>query len=185
VVQVAIWWIGAAAPDEDALEAVRAQAERALGVHARLLHSPGRPVDTFDVYRQQHSTERILRWLDIARPRQAHKILGVSDADLFTPVLAFVFGEAQLGGAAAVVSTARLAAPEAVAHGAGPFRARLVKEAIHELGHTFGLIHCAHRTCVMARSANLAQVDAKDDLLCHDCLVRLREANHRGHGDHD
>ncbi len=164
---------------------MRAQAERAFAVHARLLHSHDRPVDTFDVRRQQHSTGRILRWLAAARPRQVHKILGITDADLFTPVLAFVFGEAQLDGAAAVVSTARLSAPEAAAPGAAPYRARLVKEAIHELGHTFGLIHCAHTACVMARSVNLAQVDAKNDLLCHDCRVRLREANRVGHEGHD
>jgi hypothetical protein len=32
----------------------------------------------------------------------------VTDADLFIPALTFVFGEAQVGGLAAVVSTARL-----------------------------------------------------------------------------
>ena len=53
-----------------------------------------------------------------------------------------------------------------------------MKECVHELGHTFGLLHCQPPTCVMARSVNLAQVDAKDPDLCHDCRIRYGELRH-------
>ncbi len=114
------------------------------------------------------------------------RLLGVTDVDLFMPVLTFVFGEAQLGQCAAVVSIARLreaAVPSLVID-------RLTKEAVHEIGHTFGLVHCASPACVMARSPGLAAVDRKTDRLCADCRVRyqaLREqpyvAAHTPHFD--
>ena len=40
-------------------------------------------------------------------------------------------------------------------------RARLAKEAVHELGHTFGLLHCPDHGCVMARSATLSTSTAR------------------------
>ena len=47
---------------------------------------------------------------------------------------------------------------------------------VHELGHTFGLVHCDDGRCVMRRSTNLAGVDTKSAAFCPDCRVRLREA---------
>ena len=41
-------------------------------------------------------------------PRDAAKLLAVTERDLFVPVLTFVFGQAQLGGRVAVISLARL-----------------------------------------------------------------------------
>ena len=79
--------------------------------------------------------------------------LGVTVGDLYVPLLTFVFGEAQVDGSCATVSTARLRkefyglpADEAL------LRERLLKESLHELGHTFGLRHCADWRCVMASS---------------------------------
>ena len=72
----------------------------------------------------------------------------MTDADLFIPVLTFVYGEAQLGGRAAVVSTARLAVEQG-RHDPALVAERIVKECVHELGHTFGLLHCDTPGCVM------------------------------------
>lgn len=99
------------------------------------------------------------------------KLLGVTDVDLYIPVLTFVFGEAQLGRQTAVVSIARLREGGIAAQ----VTARLVKEAVHEIGHTFGLVHCTSPSCVMARSAGLAAVDRKTDRLCADCRIRYQE----------
>ena len=149
-----------------------------------------RPPDTYDAARRQHASRGVLAWLaaQVAGVETANggRLLGVTDVDLFIPVLTFVFGEAQLGQYAAVVSIARLrdAAMPALVTG------RLAKEAVHEVGHTFGLVHCASETCVMARSPGLAAVDRKTDRLCADCRVRyqvLREqpyvAAHTPHSD--
>ncbi len=149
-----------------------------------------RPPDTYDAMRRQHASRGVLAFLASQaaglEPGAGARLLGVTDVDLFIPVLTFVFGEAQLGRYAAVVSIARLqdAAVPALVTG------RLAKEAIHEIGHAFGLVHCASATCVMARSPGLAAVDRKTDRLCADCRVRyqaLREqpyvATHAPHSD--
>ena len=102
----------------------------------------------------------------------AARVLGVTECDLFVPVLTFVFGEAQLDGDCAAVSTARLderfyglPAREEL------LRERLVKEAVHELGHTFGLGHCADWHCVMASSHGVERLDVKGSEFCARCRL--------------
>jgi len=55
----------------------------------------------------------------------------------------------------------------------GFYYTRVVKEAVHELGHTFGLNHCKKRECVMHFSNSLADTDYKGKDFCEDCLNRL------------
>jgi archaemetzincin len=179
VATIAVSWIGAASADQELLESVRAHAEDTFALPVRSVRLWERPSDTFDARRNQHLSTRILRWLNAVRPGDAHKILGITDADLFIPILTFVYGEAQLDGPAAVVSTARLSSGVPVPNARAVLRSRLIKECIHELGHALGLIHCARSHCVMSRSVNLAHVDAKDDELCHDCRIRYRELRQR------
>lgn len=104
------------------------------------------------------------------------RVLGVANVDLFIPVLTFVFGEAQLGDRAAVVSAHRL---DNRLYGLEPNPhlqyERLVKEAVHELGHTFGLLHCRDTRCVMASSNYVEEIDLKGDRFCERCLDALRE----------
>ncbi len=184
-IDVFLWWIGAGAADGQLLSQLHVQTERVFGVSARLWHGHERPTDSYDPRRQQHSSTRILRWLLETRPRQGSKVVGITDVDLFIPILTFVYGEAQLGGPAAVVSTARLAVDDTFLAERVLLRERAMKETIHELGHTFGLIHCARPACVMSRSVNLVQVDAKEPLLCHDCHVRFSELRQQGHEHHE
>jgi archaemetzincin len=167
-----LWWIGADAADERLLEGTRASIAATFEVPAMVWDAADRPSDTWDARRGQHSSTGILRWLVSRRPVEASKVIAVTDVDLFIPVLTFVYGEAQLGGWAAVVSTARLSLEP---DGRRLLRARLAKECIHELGHTFGLIHCDTEGCVMTRSVNIAAVDAKQPQLCADCRLEYLE----------
>ncbi len=180
-----LWWIGADAADQRLLDDVRAGIERTFEAPVRLHHAAARPLDAFDARRGQHSSTRILRWLLGARPRHARKMLAITDADLFIPILTFVFGEAQLGGEAAVVSTARLGAGLGSLLDARLTTTRVIKEAVHELGHTFGLLHCVTPRCVMGRSVSVADVDDKSAALCHDCRARYAELQHRGTDQHE
>lgn len=178
---VFLWWIGVDSPDEPTIEQVRTTIAEVFELSVLRWRGAARPADTLDVRRQQHHSTAILRWLKTHRPRDAMKVLGITDVDLFIPVLTFVYGEAQLGGVCALVSTARLGlvpgSPD------GPAVSRLAKECIHELGHTFGLVHCGTPSCVMSRSVNLAAVDGKQAGLCRDCrLLYLERLPQQGYG---
>jgi archaemetzincin len=180
-----LWWIGGGAADHEMLGTLRNRTEQVFNVTTRAWLGRDRPTDSFDPMRQQHSSTRILRWLADSLPAHATKVVGITDVDLFIPILTFVFGEAQLGGTAAVVSTARLQTDNGLRPGGGSLTSRLLKECIHELGHTFGLLHCPTPGCVMGRSVTLAQVDAKLPDLCHDCRVRYAGLGHQGHERHE
>ncbi|MDY6842741.1 MAG: archaemetzincin [Thermodesulfobacteriota bacterium] len=130
---------------------------------------------TFDSYRNQYNSSLILLQLIATPPQDAARILGITEVDLFIPILTFVFGEAQLNGLGAVVSLNRLnnqfyGLPEDEAL----LKDRLVKEAVHELGHTFGLIHCARPQCVMNSSTYAEDVDQKSAELCSYCQSEMK-----------
>ena len=177
-------WIGAGAEDAGILRDLCVHLAAVFARPARLLRGSGRPADSFDPRRGQHSSSRILHWLAATRPPEVAKLLAVTDVDLFIPVLTFVYGEAQLGGQAALVSTARLQDGRGLPR-SRMFVSRLQKEATHELGHTFGLVHCGNPGCVMSRSVNLIEVDTKGRILCDDCRARLREGGPEEAEEHE
>jgi archaemetzincin len=138
-------------------------------------HPPGfDPEIAYDASRGQYNSRTLLAHL-LRHAAGADRVLGVAGVDLFIPVLTFVFGEAQLDGRAAVVSTQRL---DNALYGLPPapdlLFARLVKESVHELGHTFGLLHCPDGRCVMASSTYVEQIDGKGERFCDRCLAAVR-----------
>jgi archaemetzincin len=125
------------------------------------------------VRRQYHSTE-ILKRIVQQQPAGSWKVLGVTEVDLYIPVLTFVFGEAQLVNGGAVVSTHRLR-QEFYGLPSNPelLRERLLKEALHELGHTYGLRHCPDYSCVMSASNGVERVDLKLATFCPACAQAM------------
>ncbi len=137
-----------------------------------------RLADAFDAHRGQHNSSLILQQIIMSPPPDAEKILGVVDVDLFIPILTFVFGEAQLKGIGSVVSTHRLhnrfyGLPE----DREVTTERLLKESVHELGHTFGLIHCAQPRCVMNSSTYVENIDQKSTDICPLCSKNIKVEN--------
>jgi archaemetzincin len=116
----------------------------------------------------------MMKMLGQHAPRDASRVLGVTDVDLAIPMLSFLFGQAQFDGPIAVVSLCRL---HQEFYGLPPqdglLRERAVKEVLHELGHTFGLVHCAETACVMSLATHIELVDIKAEQYCPRCGMQL------------
>jgi archaemetzincin len=156
--------------DHGILEWLRNEMGDRLMATVRTLSSIPLPPESFEARRNQYYSTMILKEMLGNVPRDALKLLGVTDKDLCIPILTYVFGEAQVGGTAAVVSLARLRQEH---YGLAPDRPllleRLRKESLHELGHTFGLFHCPSRECVMYLSNTVVDVDTRGRDFCTGC----------------
>jgi archaemetzincin len=141
-----------------------------------MLNPVPEPDFAYDERRGQYSSVLVLRSLLERVPPSTVRVLGVTAKDLFIPMLSFVLGQAQLNGRVAVISLARL---QQQFYGFPPdpdlLRARAVKEAVHEVGHTFGLTHCADARCPMSLSNNVQHVDTKGSILCTTCAAIFNE----------
>lgn len=127
--------------------------------------------------RQQYHSSEILGAMQRYINRDTWRILGVTQLDLYIPILTFVFGEAQMGGPSAIVSYHRL---EQQFYGLPSdmdvLASRLLVEAVHELGHTLRLTHCHDYQCAMAPAHAVEWIDIKDSGFCEDCLARALQA---------
>ncbi len=144
--------------------------------HVPFVLGPLVPEPTFAYHpeRGQFHSSEILAWLEKRAEPERWRTLAVTDADLYIPILTFVFGEARLGPGAAIVSTHRL---RQEFYGLPPdpnlLLQRLVRESIHELGHTLGLRHCEDYGCAMAGSPGIEWIDLKGSTLCDFCKTRV------------
>jgi archaemetzincin len=117
----------------------------------------------------------ILRDLSKRVPEDTYRLLAITELDIYSPIFSCLFGEAQLGGPCAIVSLHRLRQeyynlpPDNLI-----FLSRYEKVVIHELAHTFGLIHCVNEHCVMYPSGNITETDIKSNLFCPRCTEQLK-----------
>ena len=54
---------------------------------------------------------------------------------------------------------------------------RTIKEALHELGHNYGLRHCIDWDCVMHASNGIEEVDIKEITYCNKCKTKVEGYN--------
>lgn len=134
------------------------------------------PEIAYDSKRKQYQSVEVMKLLAQAAPHDAHRVLGVTEVDLAIPMLSFLFGQAQVEGRIAVVSLCRL---HQEFYGLLPdkqtLRERATKEVLHELGHTFGLLHCHDSKCVMSLATHIGLVDSKEEKYCERCGMQLVE----------
>lgn len=131
------------------------------------------PIDMNTAYfkerEQYYSTRLIAEAIKVTKDIE-DKVLLVTEHDLFVPVFTFLFGEAQLNGKHAIVSTTRLHEEFYSGVSNEPLlQERTLKEVMHELGHTFGLIHCKNWECAMHTSLSVEEIDIKGTFYCDKC----------------
>ncbi|HOI13413.1 MAG TPA: archaemetzincin family Zn-dependent metalloprotease [Methanoculleus sp.] len=131
------------------------------------------PAAARNTARDQYDAEVVLEFLSLAmEPAGGDRVLGITNADLYFPGMNFVFGMA--GRRCALISLRRLRQSfYRLPEDADLFRHRAVVEAVHELGHTFGLAHCRDPRCVMRFSNTIAETDRKGPGFCSVCRPRV------------
>ena len=164
--------------DSMLLTALRDRLPEVLGMEAEI----GEPMEdisfAFNPHRNQHQSAPILESLGKTHSVSVgDEVLGIVDVDLYAPELNFVFGEADLRAGIAVVSLTRLRQDfYGLPNDEDLFFQRILKESVHELGHTLGLLHCMESTCVMHFSNCLEETDHKSHEFCQGCRTKWEEA---------
>jgi len=135
----------------------------------------------YNVSRKQYDGSKIInRLLDYSMTNQYFRTLGVLDKDIYSNGLNFVFGiatppnnEITRNFGVSIISTIRLREEfYDHVHNDELFSIRTLKEAVHELGHTFGLKHC-NNYCIMRFSNYLGHTDEKPVDFCDACSEQI------------
>jgi archaemetzincin len=137
------------------------------------------PLSSFDKNRRQWKSDEILDWLlyknkNKNKPDRSTIMLAICDFDAYSDGLNFVFGQAHIVGRVSAIYLPRLRQEfYGLKTNNSLFHQRITKEAVHELGHARGLIHCNKSTCVMYFSNSLSDTDIKEDNFCDNCRTLL------------
>jgi predicted Zn-dependent protease len=149
------------------------------------------PDFVIDMHRRQCMSDLLLDWLlDITFNNDSGdgdkqltnyedgnndvKLLALCNFDAYSNGLNFVFGQAHMNGKVAAIYLPRLRQEfYGTEKNEQLFLQRVVKEAVHELGHAFGLGHCPIHRCVMYFSNSISDTDAKTKDFCQNCRFEI------------
>ncbi len=128
----------------------------------------------YDPLRRQYDGNKLLKEIESRVSPQYIKKMGLFRVDLFIPILTYIFGQAALNGNTGIASLYRLRNEQyGLKKDQGLLLDRFRKVIIHELGHTFGLIHCHIPGCVMSSSTYVEDIDQKSNNLCTNCWNKI------------
>jgi archaemetzincin len=120
--------------------------------------------------RGQYGANGFLRYVEANAPRGAYRVVGTTAQDVFAGDLNFLFGMGRCPGKCAVISTYRL---DFYCDKSEQRLIRLAKLTVHELGHTFGLLHCRQPLCIMKFAEGYATLDFVKLATCTRCERNL------------
>ena len=160
--------------DREVLEELKGRLEKAFGCPVEIKPQTTELARAYNSSRKQYLSTTLLS--TVGTSERSEKALGIVDVDLYVPGLNFLFGEADMGSGVAIISLFRLRQERyALPPDRKLFLERAVKEAIHELGHTYGLGHCDDGRCIMYFSNSLMDTDKKQAAFCPKCRQILEK----------
>jgi len=164
-----------------ALQGVAAFIRKHLHLEAHILAPFQNPSDAYDQKRGQYNAAIILKAIkSMPFDEGLDKVIAVMNVDLFIPIFTYVLGEANEGGRYALASLYRLGRSTGrLPASMDQIVERLIKVAIHELGHLFNIGHCLNQRCLMHYSGNLDDLDATTLGFCDYCSEFLTYAIRR------
>lgn len=163
--------------DDRSARVVAANLQAVMGIRVDLLKPHRAPREAFLEHRGQYDAGRVIRHLSLTASPRCRRLLALTMVDLCSPILTYVYGEAELGGRVAVVSGFRLRRDgDGTEVPAGRYYERLIKVALHEVGHTFSLYHCDAPRCLMQFSPGMTELDALEVRFCDRCAFMLHSA---------
>ena len=128
----------------------------------------------YDPLRHQYDGNGLLKEIDTTYSSQLIKKIGLFRVDLFIPILTYIFGQAAFKGSTGIASIYRLRNEQyGIKKDDDLLFDRFKKVIIHELGHTFGLLHCHTPTCVMRSSTYVEDIDQKSYTFCNSCRSKI------------
>jgi archaemetzincin len=166
--------LGKELPDEE-MAAVKQALGEFYNVQIRVLPRVSLPEQAYYQPRRRYRAEKILPFLLERLPSDGDRILGLTGADISTGKGSIedwgIVGLANLGGKGCIISTyrCRKRSMEGV-----PTPILLAKVAVHEVGHTLGLRHCATKGCLMEDADGLISTRDREFDICTRCRDKLR-----------
>ena len=156
--------------DNKILQYTQMELEERFNVAVEIGKQLEEPAYAYHKHKKQYNSTKILKKIHKLKLTGYDRILGIVDVDLYIPERTFVFGGADVKKKVSVISLTRLRQkyydlPE----DSTLFKYRTIIEAVHELGHTYGLYHCKNNKCVMFLSNTINDTDHKGAELCSNC----------------
>jgi archaemetzincin len=127
--------------------------------------------------RKRYIADSLLIYLRFVNRNKNEKIMGITSKDISTRKIPFdnwgVLGLGSCPGEACVISSFRAGKNKV---SAAVFEKRMIALALHELGHTYGLEHCAAPNCIMKDAKGKMALDDGDSY-CEKCKNYLHVRN--------
>ncbi|MBL0330786.1 MAG: Zn-dependent protease [Bacteroidetes bacterium] len=134
------------------------------------------PAFAFYQPRNRYKADSLLKYLKLSLPKDYNLIIGITGTDISTKDDIHedwgVFGLGFMGGPSCIISDFRL---KKSAIDKKHLQQRIIKVALHELGHTLGLPHCTSSNKCLMKDANgtIKSVDEEEKQLCESCKIKL------------
>lgn len=169
---------------DETIEVAMKSIESAYGWRVDLMEPRELPEKAYYKPRKRYRAEKLLDWLIERKPREADKIMGLTEVDISTTKGKHedwgICGLALLDGEAAVVSTFRIKRKLGKVKGQErheKYLARLTDLTAHEFGHNLGLEHCPTEGCIMEDAkGTVTTFNRSTGELCDDCAMALLDA---------